>query len=213
MTMTPETLDWDKGNGLIPAIVQDAETRHVLMLGYMNRQALQATYDTGRVTFFSRSRQALWTKGEQSGNYLNLVAAHADCDQDTLLITARPDGPACHTGTTTCFGEPDDVGGAAFLDKLDACIRDRNARRPTGSYTTKLFEKGRHKQAQKLGEEGVELALAAMEGDREPTLDESADLIYHMLVLLADCGISLNDVCARLEERHGGEDQDSRPST
>lgn len=205
MTMNSETLDWAKGDGLIPAIVQDADTAGVLMLGYMDRQALQATYDTGRVTFFSRSKQALWTKGESSGNYLDFVEAVPDCDKDTLLITARPHGPACHTGTATCFGEADQRPGLAFLGRLAAQIRQRKLERTQGSYTAELFDKGRHKQAQKLGEEGVELALAAMADDHDNTLDEAADLVYHMLVLLEDCELTLNDVCARLEDRHRGE--------
>lgn len=194
-------VDWDKGNGLVPAIVQDANNLNVLMLGYMNQEAFKKTLETNRVTFFSRSKQALWVKGETSGNFLDLVSAEIDCDQDTILIKAEPHGPACHTGTQTCFG---DKGSEAvlFLKELSALIKERNQSRPIDSYTTKLFEEGKSRIAQKVGEEGVELSLAHIKGDQEEILNESADLLFHMMVLWEDATLDIGDVCKVLMERH-----------
>jgi phosphoribosyl-ATP pyrophosphohydrolase/phosphoribosyl-AMP cyclohydrolase len=191
------TLDWDKQDGLLPAIVQDADTRRVLMLGYMDRTAAQATLDTGCVTFFSRSRQRLWTKGEASGHVLSLVSMEADCDRDTLLVLARPAGPTCHLGTTSCFPS----ARADVLSELDVLIADRARERPQGSYTTKLLDAGIRRIAQKVGEEGVETALAAVAQDDAALLGEAADLLYHLLVLLRARGLSLRDALAMLESR------------
>jgi len=194
--------DWDKGDGLIPAIIQDAATGQVLMLGYMNRDAADATVEKGLVTFFSRSKQRLWTKGETSGNHLAFVRASLDCDRDTILIEAVPAGPACHTGARTCFTD-DLPASAGFLAHLDRVIAERRAQMPEGSYTTSLFESGKARVAQKVGEEGVELALARMKDDRSEIADEAADLLYHMLVLLADSDMSLADAITVLKRRHG----------
>jgi phosphoribosyl-AMP cyclohydrolase / phosphoribosyl-ATP pyrophosphohydrolase len=194
-----ETLAWDKQNGLLPAIVQDADSRRVLMLGYMSRDALARTLELRQVTFFSRSKQRLWTKGESSGHFLSLVSLEVDCDHDTLLVQARPHGPTCHLGTASCFPTaPGDV-----LGDLDALIRLREAERPPGSYTTKLFDSGIKRIAQKVGEEGLETALAAVVEDDEALLGESADLLYHLIVLLRARGLSLADVEAVLAKRRG----------
>lgn len=196
----PDKLDWNKGNDLLPAIVQHWRSGAVLMLGYMNREALEHTRRTGKVTFFSRSRQRLWTKGENSGNFLLLNALHADCDADSILVLAEPQGPVCHLGTPDCFG----AGGPplAFLAALDALIAQRERERPSGSYTTRLFEAGTRRIAQKVGEEGVETALAGAGGDDAELLDESADLLFHLIVLLHTRGKSLIDVAERLRARH-----------
>lgn len=194
--------DWDKGGGLLPAIIQDSRTSQILMLGYMNREAAQATLDTGHVTFFSRSKQRLWTKGETSGNTLGFVSAALDCDRDTILVQAVPAGPACHTGARTCFGDAL-PHGAGFLAQLDSLIHERRAQMPEGSYTTSLFEAGKARMAQKVGEEGVELALARMKGDRDEMANEAADLLYHLMVLLADADMALEDAVAVLRSRHG----------
>jgi len=192
-----DELDWKKQVGLLPAIVQDADNLRVLMLGYMDRAALQATMDSGRVTFFSRSRQRLWVKGESSGHHLVLVAIEADCDSDTLLVQARPAGPTCHLGTQSCFATaPGDV-----LAELDRLIANREQERPAGSYTTHLFEAGVRAIAQKVGEEGVEAALAAVVQDDAALLGEAADLLYHLVVLLRARGLSLRQVNAVLEAR------------
>lgn len=192
-------LAWDKQGGLLPAIVQDAASLRVLMLGYMDRAALEATLSGGRVTFYSRSKQRLWTKGEGSGHWLELVAVAADCDRDTLLVTSRPHGPTCHRGTPGCF----DGAPANFLAELDSLIARRQIERPAGSYTTGLLDAGIRRIAQKVGEEGVETALAAVsQGDAE-LCGEAADLLYHLLVLLRARGLSLADAMATLETRHG----------
>ena len=193
-----ENLDWAKGNGLLPVVVQDADSLRVLMLGYMNAEALAATRASGYVTFFSRSKQRLWTKGESSGHFLDLVDIRSDCDDDTLLVLARPHGPTCHLGRVSCF--PDAPG--AFLAELDALIAQRKRERPQGSYTTTLFEAGVRRVAQKVGEEGVETALAAVAQDDAALLGESADLLYHLTVLLRSRGLSLEDAVAVLRERH-----------
>ncbi len=191
-------LDWAKGGGLLPVIVQDADTLRVLMLGYMNAEALAATYASGHVTFYSRSKQRLWTKGESSGHFLDLVSVEADCDNDTLLVLACPHGPTCHLERASCFPN----APADFLAELDALVAQRERERPAGSYTTKLFESGIRRVAQKVGEEGVETALAAVaQGDAE-LLGESADLLYHLTVLLRSRGLSLEDAVAVLRERH-----------
>jgi phosphoribosyl-ATP pyrophosphohydrolase/phosphoribosyl-AMP cyclohydrolase len=196
-----EQLDWAKGDGLLPVIVQDAETLRVLMLGYMDAAALAATRDSGHVTFYSRSKQRLWTKGESSGHFLDLVSIDVDCDNDTLLVLARPHGPTCHTGRTSCFPQAPGAD-VSFLGTLDTLIAEREQTRPEGSYTTQLFEKGTRRIAQKVGEEGVETALAGVaQGDAE-LLGESADLLYHLIVLLRARGLSLADAVAVLESRH-----------
>ncbi len=194
-----DTLAWDKQDGLLPAVVQDADTLRVLMVGYMSREALAKTLDTGQVTFFSRSKGRLWTKGESSGHVLALVRLDTDCDRDTLLVQARPHGPTCHLGSVSCF--PDAPGDT--LGALQALIRTRHAERPAGSYTTKLFDAGIKRIAQKVGEEGLETALAAVVEEDAPLLGEAADLLYHLIVLLQARGLSLDDVRAVLDTRRG----------
>lgn len=194
-----DKLAWEKQDGLLPAIVQDADTRRVLMLGYMSREALARTLELRQVTFFSRSRQQLWTKGESSGHVLTLVGLEVDCDHDTLLVQARPQGPTCHLGTVSCFPTaPGDV-----LADLDALIARRAVERPAGSYTTKLFDSGIKRIAQKVGEEGLETALAAVVEDDAALLGESADLLYHLIVLLRARGLNLDDVKRTLATRRG----------
>lgn len=191
-------LAWDKQAGLLPAIVQDAGNGRVLMLGYMDREALAKSLESGQVTFFSRSKQRLWTKGESSGNFLQLRCIETDCDGDTLLVQALPQGPTCHLGRASCFtGAPGN-----FLADLDGVIAARERDRPEGSYSTRLFEAGTRRIAQKVGEEGVETALAAVAQDDAALLGESADLLYHLLVLLRARGLSLGDAVAVLEQRH-----------
>ena len=191
-------LDWGKGDGLLPVIVQDADNLRVLMLGYMNREALQATLAGGRVTFYSRSKQRLWTKGESSGHVLELVSLTSDCDDDTLLVLARPHGPTCHLQRASCFPQ----APAAFLSELDVLVAERERARPQGSYTTRLFGEGVRRIAQKVGEEGVETALAAVAQDENALLGESADLLYHLIVLLRARGLSLADAVDVLRQRH-----------
>jgi len=201
-TLDLSRLDWPKGDGLLPAVVQHWLTGEVLMLGYMNAEALAATQSSGKVTFFSRSKQRLWTKGETSGHVLSLKSLRIDCDADTLLVQAEPHGPTCHTGTHSCFG--DEVQPPlGFLAELDALIAQRHAERPAGSYTTSLFEGGIRRIAQKVGEEGVETALAAVVQDDEALLGEAADLLYHLTVALRARGLSLADVAGVLAKRHG----------
>lgn len=199
-----DPLAWDKQDGLLPAIVQDAATQRVLMLGYMDREALRTTLDTRRVTFFSRSRQRLWTKGETSGHTLELVAIETDCDGDTLLVQARPQGPTCHLGRESCFATAPSSANASFLHELDALIASRERERPADSYTTRLFEGGVRRIAQKVGEEGVETALAAVAQSDEALLGEVGDLLYHVLVLLRARGLGLADVESLLRQRHAG---------
>ena len=198
--MDISTLDFKKSNGIIPCIVQDAGTRNVLMLGYMNEPALQKTLQEKRLTFFSRSKQRLWTKGETSGNYLKLVSSEQDCDNDTLLIQTQPAGPVCHTGAGTCFGKKNEAEGLAFLEQA---IQDRKKNRKTGSYTNSLLDAGINKVAQKVGEEAIELVIEAKDNNKELFLNEAADLMYHYLVLLAAKGHQLDDVVAVLKQRHG----------
>ncbi|MGB3382250.1 MAG: bifunctional phosphoribosyl-AMP cyclohydrolase/phosphoribosyl-ATP diphosphatase HisIE [Rhodanobacter sp.] len=201
--INPDVPDWAKGNGLLPAIVQHWLSGEVLMLGYMNADALVQTQADGRVTFYSRSKQRLWMKGESSGNVLALKSIRLDCDADTLLIQAEPHGPTCHTGTSSCFGDSADVRPPlGFLAELDALVAQRHVERPTGSYTTKLFDDGIRRIAQKVGEEGVETALAAVVQDDEALLGEAADLLFHLVVVLRARGLSLADAIAVLADRH-----------
>jgi phosphoribosyl-ATP pyrophosphohydrolase/phosphoribosyl-AMP cyclohydrolase len=199
-----ESFDWSKGDGLLPAVVQDARTGKVLMLGYMNREALRSTLGEKRVTLYSRSKQRLWTKGETSGNFLHLVDAAIDCDNDTILITANPDGPTCHNGTDSCFG--DQIGTTAsklsFLSQLESVIEQRVSARPEGSYTARLWSEGPTRMAQKVGEEGVEVALAAVTQTPDKLVGEAADLLFHLTLLLKSRQLSLADVVAELERRH-----------
>jgi phosphoribosyl-ATP pyrophosphohydrolase/phosphoribosyl-AMP cyclohydrolase len=193
-----ENLDWAKGDGLLPVIVQDAANLRVLMLGYMNTEALATTRASGFVTFYSRSKQRLWKKGETSGHVLELVSVEADCDNDTLLVLANPQGPTCHLQRASCF--PNAPGD--FLAELDTLVAQRERERPGGSYTTGLFEEGVRRIAQKVGEEGVETALAGVVQDDGALLGESADLLFHLTVLLRARGLSLHDVVQVLEQRH-----------
>ena len=200
MTLDPEKLDWDKMDGLIPAIVQEADGGHVRMLGYMDRAALDATIETGKVTFFSRSKQRSWVKGETSGNTLAVRSIHADCDRDAILVLADPQGPTCHTGDDSCFGI---YTSPHFLAQLELVIAERAAADPDDSYTAHLLGKGVKRIAQKVGEEGVETALAATAGDRAELTNEAADLLYHLLVLLKASDLALADVTDELKRRHG----------
>ncbi len=198
-------VDFNKGNGLVPAIVQDAVTRRVLMLGYMNEEALTITQERGLVTFYSRTRQKLWTKGETSGHYLTVREIVADCDNDTLLIKAIPAGPVCHTGSDTCFDEANDpelMTSSEFLLYLEEVIHDRREHPIEGSYTNHLFSRGINKIAQKVGEEAVELVIEAKDDNKPLFLGEAADLMYHMLVLLAQKNIRLDEVIEVLKGRH-----------
>ncbi|TWT21597.1 bifunctional phosphoribosyl-AMP cyclohydrolase/phosphoribosyl-ATP diphosphatase HisIE [Luteimonas wenzhouensis] len=192
-----EAIDWDKAGGLVPAVVQDARTLRVLMLGYMDRAALEATLSGRRVTFFSRSKGRLWTKGESSGHFLDLVSVDVDCDGDALLVQASPRGPTCHLQRASCF----DSAPGATLAELSALVEARATLRPEGSYTTKLFEGGVRRIAQKVGEEGVETALASVAQDDDALLGEAADLVFHLLVLLRARGLGLEDVEAKLRTR------------
>lgn len=212
--LTVDDLDFDKQGGLLPAVVQDVTDGRVLMVGYVDRDALQATLAGGLATFFSRSRRRLWVKGETSGNTLTVREVQVDCDRDSLLLRSEPAGPTCHTGATSCFGkpavEPDpgrgdvaEPGTGGFLAELDALVAARHTERPAGSYTTELFESGVQRVAQKVGEEAVETALAAVAQDDATLAGEAADLIYHLLVLLRSRGLSLGDVEAVLQDRHG----------
>ena len=196
-----DQVDWEKGDGLVPAVIQDIYNGHVLMLGYMNQAALRQTIDSGKVTFFSRSKKRLWTKGETSGNWIDYVKGEIDCDRDAILIQARPHGPVCHTGSVGCFNDivPDNT---QFLGQLGLLIADRHAAMPAGSYTTSLFADGKARIAQKVGEEGVELALARMKGEQTEIANETADLLFHMMVLLQDAGLTLGDVIEVLKKRY-----------
>jgi phosphoribosyl-ATP pyrophosphohydrolase/phosphoribosyl-AMP cyclohydrolase len=205
--VTPETisgLDWSKGDGLLPAIVQDARTGRVLMLGYMNQATLQETLEGGRVVFFSRSRGGRWLKGETSGHYLDVVQVSTDCDNDALLVLASPNGPTCHKGTVSCFDEarPTDAQLLGFLGILEKTIAHRIAEQPDGSYTARLVAQGPSRIAQKVGEEALETALAAVTRDDAGVIGESADLLYHLLVLLKSRNLSLADVVRELQSRH-----------
>ena len=195
-------LDFSKLNGLIPAIIQDNTTNVVLMLGFMNEEALAKTEETGQVTFFSRSKKRLWTKGEESGNFLNVVSIASDCDNDTLLIKVNPVGPVCHTGDDTCWGEVNEESDLQFLEYLQDFIDQRKIEMPEGSYTTSLFQKGTRKITQKVGEEAVETIIGAMANDDENFLYEGADLLYHLIVLLTHKGYRIEDLARELKKRH-----------
>ena len=200
----PQGLAWEKMGGLLPAIVQDAETGQVLMLGYMDEAALAATLTNVRATFYSRSKRRLWEKGETSGNVLGVVSVEADCDGDTLLVRARPAGPACHLGTTSCFGAGE-AEGVGFLAALSRIVAARAAAPPEESYTARLLAEGPQRIAQKVGEEGVELALAAVTRDAAGCAEEAADLLYHMAVLMEAKGFGWEEVVAVLKARHAGQ--------
>ncbi|QIA63691.1 bifunctional phosphoribosyl-AMP cyclohydrolase/phosphoribosyl-ATP diphosphatase HisIE [Vibrio astriarenae] len=198
-----ERINWEKVDGLVPAIVQDFQSSQVLMMGYMNRDALAKTADTGNVTFFSRTKERLWTKGETSGNVLQLENIALDCDQDTLLVKVNPVGPTCHTGTTTCWdGDKQEESQMVWLHQLEQLLAARKSADPESSYTASLYARGTKRISQKVGEEGVEVALAATSGDKAELVCESADLIYHLFVLLQDQGLSMDDVINKLKERH-----------
>ncbi len=194
-------LNFEKMNGLIPAIIQDCQTRKVLMLGFMNKEAYEKTIETGKVTFFSRSRQSLWTKGETSGNFLNVVSVKADCDNDTLLIQAKPEGPVCHTGTDTCWGEKNEAD-IFFLSYLQDFIEKRHKEMPKDSYTTSLFQAGINRMAQKVGEEAVETVIEATNGTDDRLIYEASDMIYHLIVLLTSKGMRIEDLARELQKRH-----------
>ncbi len=195
-------IDFNKCGGFVPAIIQDATTKAVLMLGYMNEESLKKTEETGLVTFFSRSRQCLWTKGETSGNYLHVVSIKSDCDNDTLLIQAHPDGPTCHKGTDTCWGEENKQNPLLFLSELSDFIEKRHQEMPEGSYTTSLFKDGLNRMAQKVGEEALELVIEATNGTNERLIYEGSDMLYHLIVLLTSKGLRIEDMAAELMERH-----------
>tara|TARA_B100001059_G_scaffold123909_1_gene123883 strand:- start:4 stop:639 length:636 start_codon:yes stop_codon:yes gene_type:complete len=198
-----ERINWDKVDGLVPAIVQDFQSSQVLMMGYMNQDALAKTGETGQVTFFSRTKERLWTKGETSGNVLQLVNMSLDCDNDTLLVKVNPIGPTCHLGTTTCWdSDPQEESQMVWLHQLEQLLAARKDADPDSSYTASLYARGTKRISQKVGEEGVEVALAATSGDKAELVCESADLIYHLMVLLQDQGLSMNDVVNKLKERH-----------
>lgn len=195
-------IDFDKMGGLVPAIIQDAVTKNVLMLGFMNEEAYQKTIDTKKVTFWSRTRNCLWTKGETSGNYLNLVDIRLDCDNDTLLVKVHPQGPTCHLGTDTCWGEDNSLNPILFLSELQNFIDKRHQEMPENSYTTSLFKKGINKMAQKVGEEATETIIEATNGTNEQLVYESSDLLYHLIVMLTAKGLSIEDVASELIKRH-----------
>ncbi|MEZ2860930.1 bifunctional phosphoribosyl-AMP cyclohydrolase/phosphoribosyl-ATP diphosphatase HisIE [Proteus terrae] len=193
-------LDWEKVDNLMPVVIQNAISGDVLMLGYMNKEALNVTLESGNVTFYSRTKLRLWTKGETSGNFLKLVNIYPDCDNDTLLILANPIGPTCHNGTESCFAPAQSQWG--FLYELENLLRERKKASPDSSYTARLYASGTKRIAQKVGEEGVETALAATVNDREELKNEASDLLYHLMVLLQDQSLSLSDVIGCLQERH-----------
>lgn len=195
-------IDFEKCGGLVPAIVQDATTKTVLMLGYMNQEALDKTLETKKVTFFSRSRQCLWTKGETSGNFLTLVSISADCDNDTLLVKAIPAGPTCHKGTDTCWGEKNEANPLLFLTELQDFINKRHEEMPEGSYTTSLFKDGLNRMAQKVGEEALELVIEATNGTNDRLIYEGSDMLYHLIVLLTSKGLRIEDMAKELQVRH-----------
>ena len=199
-----DSLDWNKSGGLIPGVVQDARSEAVLMLGFLSPESLRETFLRGRVVFYSRTRERLWEKGETSGNYLELVSIEADCDHDSLLLRVRAAGPACHRQTPTCFGDGalPESEGVAFLARLDAVIQARIAERPEGSYTARLFAEGTRRIAQKVGEEGVEAALAGNCGNEQELVSEAADLVFHLALLLRARGLSLAQVATELAARH-----------
>ena len=195
-------IDFEKCGGLVPAIIQDADTKTVLMLGYMNQEAYEKTLSTGLVTFYSRSRQCLWTKGETSNNFLHLVDIKVDCDNDTLLVKVHPDGPTCHKGTDTCWGAENEASPLLFLSELSNFIEKRHQEMPEGSYTTSLFRDGLNRMAQKVGEEALELVIEATNGTNERLVYEGSDMLYHLIVLLTHKGLRIEDMAAELRERH-----------
>lgn len=194
-------LDFDKAGGLIPAIIQDYRTKNVLMLGFMNREAYEKTLQLNKVTFYSRTRKRLWTKGEESGNFLNVVSIEVDCDRDTLLIKAIPEGPVCHTGTATCFND-DNSQGILFLSELQDFIEQRYKEMPENSYTTSLFKSGINRMAQKVGEEAVETVIEATNGTDGRMMYEASDLLYHLIVLLTSKGRRIEELAEALQHRH-----------
>ena len=208
--MKDSTLDFEKMGGLVPAIIQDADTRNVLMLGFMNREAYEKTLSTGKVTFWSRTRETLWTKGETSGNFLDLVSIAEDCDHDTLLVKVHPHGPTCHTGTDTCWGEENvALQGSSmknvslsFLSELQDFIEKGHEEMPEGSYTTRLFTDGVNKMAQKVGEEALETVIEATNGTNDKLIYEAADMLYHLEVLLTSKGLRIEDIATELQRRH-----------
>lgn len=199
------TIDFEKMGGLVPVIVQDAYTKNVLMLGFMNQEAYERTVETRKVTFWSRTRQTLWTKGETSGNFLNVVGISIDCDHDTLLVKVHPDGPTCHTGTDTCWGEENVSEPLMFLKELQDFIDKRHEEMPEGSYTTKLFRDGVNKIAQKVGEEALETVIEATNGDQEHLVYEASDMLYHLIVLLTHKGLRIENLAEELHRRHDPE--------
>jgi phosphoribosyl-AMP cyclohydrolase / phosphoribosyl-ATP pyrophosphohydrolase len=196
-----EKLNFEKMNGIVPAVIQDVRTNQVLMVGFMNREALNKTLTDRKITFWSRTKQRLWQKGETSGHFLEFVSLQKDCDDDSLLIKALPHGPVCHTNQFTCFGEDEIVDERTLLHRLEEIIRDRQKNMPEGSYTSKLFKEGTPRIAQKVGEEGVEVALAAVVGDKKRLTEESADLLFHLLVLLRQQEMTLEEVLRELRNR------------
>lgn len=197
-------IDFSKCGGLVPAIIQDKNTKNVLMLGYMNEEAYNKTVETKKVTFYSRSRQTLWTKGETSGNYLDLVSIKVDCDNDTLLVEVVPQGPTCHKGTDTCWGENNEANPLLFLTELQDFIETRHAEMPEGSYTTSLFKDGLNRMAQKVGEEALEAVIEAVNGTDERLIYEASDMFYHLIVLLTSKGLRIEDIAKELKVRHSG---------
>lgn len=195
-------IDFKKQGGLVPAIIQDNITNKVLMLGYMNEDAYEQTLKTGKVTFWSRSRQCLWTKGETSGSFLNLVSIKSDCDNDTLLVMVNPVGPACHLGTDTCWGEKNETNPLLFLTELQDFINKRHEEMPEGSYTTSLFKDGLNRMAQKVGEEALETVIEATNGTNERLIYEASDMFYHLIVLLTSKGLRIEDIAKELQVRH-----------
>lgn len=195
-------IDFEKQGGLVPAIIQDSITNNVLMLGYMNQEAYEQTIKTGKVTFWSRSRQCLWTKGETSGNFLNLVSIKSDCDNDTLLVRVNPVGPACHLGTDTCWGEKNEANPLLFLTELQDFINKRHEEMPKGSYTTSLFKDGLNRMAQKVGEEALEAVIEATNGTNERLIYEASDMFYHLIVLLTSKGLRIENIAQELQVRH-----------
>jgi phosphoribosyl-ATP pyrophosphohydrolase/phosphoribosyl-AMP cyclohydrolase len=204
-------IDFEKMGGLVPAIIQDAVTKNVLMLGYMNEEAYKKTIETKKVTFWSRTRKCLWTKGETSGNFLNLVSIKNDCDKDTLLVKVHPMGPTCHKGTDTCWAEDNTYNPILFLSELQDFINKRKEDMPEGSYTTALFKKGTNRIAQKVGEEVLETVIEAVSGTNEKLVYEASDILYHLIVLLSDKELRIEDVAAELLKRHNPDwDKDRR---
>lgn len=199
------TIDFEKMGGLAPAIIQDAKTKNVLMLGFMNKEAYEKTQETGHVTFWSRTRQTLWTKGETSGHFLELVSMQIDCDNDTLLVQVHPIGPTCHKGTDTCWGESNESSPLLFLTELQDFIDKRKSEMPEGSYTTKLFKEGVNKISQKVGEEALETVIEATNGTNEHLVYEASDLLYHLIVLLSHKDLRIEDVANELHRRHDPE--------